>query len=156
MAKPAWKPWHEVVKLRDDVRTGELSLATFAADLHQVVMGEAKPVYQDPKEFFALTYPTYNLRELSKEVVLRLAGKNEKAVRQLALPYGGGKTHTLITLYHLVNDPKKLPDLPAVREFKEAIGVALPQARAAALPVGKLHFPKILLHKSPLALLAEP
>ena len=54
MAKPAWKPWHEVVKLRDDVRTGELSLATFAADLYQVVMGEAKPVYQDPKEFFAL------------------------------------------------------------------------------------------------------
>jgi hypothetical protein len=55
-------------------------------------------------------------------VVLRLAGKNEKAVRQLALPYGGGKTQTLITLYHLVRDPKKLPDLPAVREFKEAIG----------------------------------
>ena len=50
MAKSAWKPWHEVVKLRDDVRTGELSLATFAADLDQVVMGEAKPVYQDPKE----------------------------------------------------------------------------------------------------------
>ena len=86
MAKSASKPWHEVVKLRDDVRTGELSLATFAADLHQVVMGEAKPVYQDAKEFFALTYPTYNLRELSKEVVLRLAGKNEKAVRQLAFP----------------------------------------------------------------------
>ena len=106
MAKSAWKPWHEVVKLRDDVRTGELSLATFAADLYQVVMGDAKPVYQDPKEFFALTYPTYNLRELSKEVVLRLAGKSEKAVRQLALPYGGGKTHTLITLYHLVSDPK--------------------------------------------------
>ena len=32
MAKPIWKPWHEVVKLREDVRSGELSLATFAAD----------------------------------------------------------------------------------------------------------------------------
>ncbi len=94
MAKLAWTPWHQVVKLRDDVRTGEISLATFAADLYFVMMGEAKPVYQDPKEFFALTYPTYNLRELSKEVVLRLAGKKEKAVRQLALPYGGGKTHS--------------------------------------------------------------
>lgn len=149
MAKPAWKPWHEVVKLREDVRTGELSLATFAADLYQVMVGQAKPVYQDPKEFFALTYPTYNLRELSKEVILRLAGKNEKAVRQLALPFGGGKTHTLITLYHLVNDPKKLPDLPAVREFKEAIGVELPRARVAALPFDKLDVEKGMEAKSP-------
>ena len=149
MAKPAWKPWHEVVKLREDVRTGELSLATFAADLYQVMVGQAKPVYQDPREFFSLTYPTYNLRELSKEVVLRLAGKNEKAVRQLALPFGGGKTHTLITLYHLVNDPKNLPDLPAVREFKEAIGVELPQACVAALPFDKLDVEKGMETKSP-------
>ena len=41
MAKPIWKPWHEVVKLREDVRTGELSLATFAADLYQVMMAAA-------------------------------------------------------------------------------------------------------------------
>jgi len=149
MAKPAWKPWHEVVKLREDVRTGELSLSIFAADLHQVVMGEAKPVYQDPTEFFALAYPTYNLRELSKEVVLRLAGKNEKAIRQLALPYGGGKTHTLITLYHLVNDPKKLPDLPAVREFKEAIGGEPPRARVAALCFDKLDVEKGMEIRSP-------
>ena len=93
MAKLAWTPWHQVVKRRDDVRTGELSLATFAANLYFVMMDEAKLVYQDPREFFALTYPTYNLRELFKKVVLRLAGKKEKAVRQLALPYGGGKTH---------------------------------------------------------------
>lgn len=53
-------------------------------------------------------------------------------MRQLALPYGGGKTHTLITLYHLVSDPKKLPDLPAVREFKEAFGGEPPRARVAA------------------------
>jgi hypothetical protein len=149
MAKPEWKPWHEVVKLRDDVRTGELSLATFAADLYQVTMGEAKPVYQDPKEFFALTYPTYNLRELSKEVVHRLAGKNEKAVRQLALPYGGGKTHTLITLYHLVGDPKKLPDLPAVREFREAFGVEPPRSRVAALCFDKLDVERGMEAKSP-------
>lgn len=149
MAKPAWKPWHEVVKLREDVRTGELSLATFAADLHQVMMGQAKPVYQEPTEFFALTYPTYNLRELSKEVVLRLAGKNDKAVRQLAFPYGGGKTHTLITLYHLVNEPKKLPDLPAVREFRQAIGVEPPQARVVALPFDQIDPERGMNTKSP-------
>jgi hypothetical protein len=149
MAKPAWTPWHKAVTLREDVRTGELSLATFAADLYQVMMGQAKPVYQDPKEFFALTYPTYNLRELAKDVVLRLAGKNEKAVRQLALPYGGGKTHTLITLYHLVNDPTTLPDVPAVREFEETFGLKPPRARVAALPFDKLDVEKGMEVKGP-------
>ena len=64
-------------------------------------MGRARPIYQDPYDFFSFTYPTFKLRELAKDVVLRLAGKNDKAVRQLELTYGGGKTHTLITLFHL-------------------------------------------------------
>jgi hypothetical protein len=64
MSQRPWKAWHEVVRIRDDLRTGELSLAVFAADIHDVVMGTAKRVYQDPAEFFALTYPTFNLREL--------------------------------------------------------------------------------------------
>ena len=56
--KLPWTPWHEVVRLREDVRTGELSLADFAADLHDVVMQKgARPVYEDPGRFFALTYP---------------------------------------------------------------------------------------------------
>lgn len=50
-----------MVKLHDDLRTGELSLAIFAADLYDVVMGRAKPIYQKAEEFFALTYPTFNL-----------------------------------------------------------------------------------------------
>src|SRR5438093_4401586 len=105
MAKLAWTPWHKVVQLREDLKSGELSLAVFAADLYDVVMGTARPVYQDPREFFALTYPTFNLRELARDVVLRLLGQNDKAIRQLELTYGGGKTHTLITLLHLVRDP---------------------------------------------------
>ncbi len=123
MTQLAWKPWHQVVRLRDDLRSGELPLSIFAADLYDVVMRKARPVYREPSEFFALTYPTYNLRELAKEVVLRLARKNDKAVRQLELTYGGGKTHTLITLYHLVRDPAGLPALPAVQEFLQHIGM---------------------------------
>lgn len=85
----------------------------FAADLYNVVMQKgARPVYEDPTQFFALTYPTYNLRELVKDVMTRLVGKNDKAIRQLELTYGGGKTHTLITLRHLVDDSAHLPDLP--------------------------------------------
>ncbi len=86
-----WKPWHEIVELREDVRTGELTLANFAADIRDVVMQKgARPVYEDPGRFFALTYPTFPLRELARDVALRLAGRNTKAVRQLDLTYGGG------------------------------------------------------------------
>src|SRR6266567_1834999 len=134
MSKLTWKPWHEVVSLRDELKTDELSLSTFAADLYDVVMGRARPIYQNPYDFFSFTYPTFNLRELAKDVVLRLGGKNDKAIRQLELTYGGGKTHTLITLYHLTHDPRTLrSDLPAIQEFIQHIGQMPPQARTAVL-----------------------
>src|SRR5437870_2508507 len=142
MAKLAWTPWHKVVQLRDDLKSGELSLAIFAADLYDVVMGKARPVYQDPQEFFALTYPTFNLRGLARDVVTRLAGKHDKAIRQLELTYGGGKTHTLITLFHLVHDPAHLPHLPSVAEFTEHIGMTPPETRVAVLAFDKLDVEK--------------
>jgi hypothetical protein len=142
LSKTDLKPWHQVVQLREELRTGELSLSVFAADLYDVVMERARPIYQDPEQFFSFTYPTYNLRELAKDVVLRLAGKNDKAVQQLELTYGGGKTHTLITLYHLTNDPLRLPDIPAVREFQLHIGQTPPQARIAVLAFDKLDVEK--------------
>lgn len=138
---PKWKPWHEVVQLREELKSGELSLAMFAADLDEVILKKGKrPIYEDPKKFFGLTYPTYNLRNLARDVVRRLAGKSDKAVRQLNLTYGGGKTHTLITLFHLVDDPASLPDLPAVEEFRTHIdlGNSLPRARVAAISFDKL------------------
>jgi hypothetical protein len=150
MAKLPWKPWHEVVKLRDDLRSGELPLHMFAADLYEVMMQRGKrPVYEKPEHFFALTFPTYNLRQLVRDVVLRLAGKNDKAVRQLELTYGGGKTHTLITLRHLVHDPDKLPRLPAVGEFTEDIGQKPPKCRVAALCFDKLDVEKGMEVSSP-------
>ena len=135
------KPWHEVVTLRDELLTGELSLSMFAADLDEVILKKGKrPIYEDPAKFFSLTYPTFNLRNLARDVVRRLAGKSDKAVRQLNLTYGGGKTHTLITLFHLVNDPDLLPDLPAVAEFRTHIdlGNSLPKARVAAISFDNL------------------
>ncbi len=139
----SFTPWHQVVKLRDDLRSGELSLAIFAADLYAVSMGAARPIYQNPREFFSLTYPAHNLRKLAKEVVDRLAGRSDRAVRQLELTYGGGKTHALITLYHLVGNPEGLPmDLPAVREFVEHAGQVPPKARVAVLAFDKLDVEK--------------
>jgi hypothetical protein len=143
MPKQPWKPWHEVVSLREDLRAGELPLQMFAADLYEVLMQRGKqPVYEDPASFFALTYPTYTLRQLVRDVMHRVARKNDKAVRQLELTYGGGKTHTLITLRHLAGKPSALPNLPAVDEFKEAVEGKLAQARVVGLCFDKLDVEK--------------
>ena len=74
-------PWHEVVQLRDDLKSGELSLAVFAADLYDVVMQKGqRPVYEQPAQFFALTYPTLNLRELVKDVASSLGRAQRQGV----------------------------------------------------------------------------
>ena len=136
-------PWHQVVRLKPEIRSGELSLAEFAADLHEVVTEAGKrPIYEDPEKFFALTYPTHALRELVRDVAGRLAGQNTKAVRQLEMTYGGGKTHTLITLHHLFHDPDGLPDVAAVREFREHADFRLPRAATAALCFDKIDVEK--------------
>ena len=78
MPKLSWTPWHKVVRLREDLRSGDLPLHMFAADLYEVLMQSGKrPVYEGPEQFFALTFPTYNLRQLGRDVVLRMAGKKE-------------------------------------------------------------------------------
>lgn len=134
------KAWHEVVRLRDDVKSGELSLAMFAADLYDVMMQRpgGRKVYQDPVEFFALTHPSRGLRDLVADVAQRLQGKSDTAGRLLAVDYGGGKTHSLITLRHLFHDPRRLPRLPGVESFVNAIGAEPPSARIAALCFDKL------------------
>ena len=134
-----WTPWHEVVSLRDDLKSGELSLAVFAADLYDVLLQKGqRKVYEDPAEFFALTFPTLNLRELVRDVAQRLAGHSDKAYRSLSATYGGGKTHTLITLWHLVQDLSALPKLQTVAEFEAHIGGVMPRARVAALCFDKI------------------
>ena len=139
MPKDTLRPWHQVVRLKDELRTGELTLAEFAADLHEVSLGLGKrPVYEDPARFFALTYPTHALRELVKDVAERLAGDSAKAVRQLDLTYGGGKTHTLIALYHLFRDPSAVADLAAVEEFRQHVGAPLPRALPVCLCFDKI------------------
>ena len=140
---PTPAPWHKVVRLKPELRSGELTLAEFAADLHEVVTRAGRrPIYEDPARFFALTYPTHALRELVRDVAARLAGRSAKAVRQLEMTYGGGKTHTLITLHHLFHRPGALPDLAAVSEFREHADVPFVRAVTAALCFDKIDIEK--------------
>lgn len=139
MSATTVKPWTEVVRVREDVRTGALSLQEFAADLFDVVNHTGKrPIYENPETFFSLSYATSAQRDIAAATAERLRGKSDKAIRQLELTYGGGKTHTLVTLTHLYRDPAVLPDLPAVTEFKTAMGGEPPKARIAAVCFDKL------------------
>src|SRR5579883_3185117 len=137
MTKPKWTPWREVVTLRDEIKGDKWAANMFAADLHEVVIGRAEPVYRSPDAFFGSTFATRNLLEMVKEVASRLAGQSDRAVRQLDLIYGGGKTHALITLYHLFHAPQALPRNSTIDAFRSHCGISLPRARIAVLPFDK-------------------
>jgi len=135
MSTPAW---HTKCRIREEVRAGALRLAEFAADLNAVRTGEAPAVYRDANEFFYRTFPTYNLKRLVRDCLQRLAGHGGVPVIRFDVSYGGGKTHTLITLLHLAEQATRLADHPTVREFVQFSGLQeVPRARVALLPFDK-------------------
>jgi hypothetical protein len=110
----------------------------FAADLNGVRTGEAPSIYRDPNLLFARTYPTYRMKMLVRDVMTRLAGQGGKPVLRLQVAYGGGKTHTLITLLHLAEKGANHAHNNTVKEFSNFAGLSqLPEARVAILPCDK-------------------
>ena len=97
------KPWREVIYPHEDVAKGEFTASEFAADLHLVATGQATgPEYSDPVEFFSRTYITEGLRDLLSRAIKRLSGDvNASPVVNLQTNFGGGKTHSMLALYHL-------------------------------------------------------
>ena len=92
----------EGCKPRKEIIEGSHELETFAANLSRVVSNEAPEIYQNPEKFFGNTYPTEGLLTTIKEVFGRLTGSFPgKSVIKLETGLGGGKTHSLIALYHL-------------------------------------------------------
>lgn len=134
MTTPAW---HTLCTLRDDVRQGTLDESEFAAKLNGVRMDPNAPeVYRDAEKFFSRTFPTLRMKELVRDVFQRLADRGGTPVVRLQVAYGGGKTHTLITLLHLAERAASVANNPTVKEFIAATGLpALPEARVALLPL---------------------
>jgi predicted AAA+ superfamily ATPase len=95
------KPWREVVMPHDDVASGRYQQAEFAADLWQVHLGEGTDEYRNPVEFFRRTYLTESLKEMLVGAVRRLTVGGGDPVVQLQTNFGGGKTHSMLALYHL-------------------------------------------------------
>lgn len=96
------RPIFETCDPRPEVLHGELTEEIFAARLKDVLDGTAEPVYQDPARFFEHTYPTSGLKTLLAEALGRLSGAQptNSPIIRLETAFGGGKTHSLIALFH--------------------------------------------------------
>jgi predicted AAA+ superfamily ATPase len=94
------RPFTTVAVPHDDILKEKLTMDVFAADLWQVYKGTAPAEYQDPGEFFKKTFLTKGMTYLIDVVRNRLEGRGGDPVIQLQTPFGGGKTHSLIALYH--------------------------------------------------------
>lgn len=132
------KPWREVVTPHKDVASGLYQQAEFAADLWQVHMGEGGSEYLDPVEFFRRTYLTESLKRLLISGILRLSGAGGDPVVQLQTNFGGGKTHSMLALYHLVSGVAP-GDLVGIESLLEETGMdCLPRVRRVVLVGNKL------------------
>src|SRR5260370_4907863 len=132
------KPWREVVTPHKDVASGRYQQAEFAADLWQVHLGEGSDKYRKPAEFFRRTYLTHSLNQMLVGAVRRLAGQGGDPVVQLQTNFGGGKTHSMLALYHLFSDaaPGELAGIDEV--LKEAGASRPPKVNRVVLVGNKI------------------
>lgn len=108
--------WFNSIMPQYDIRNGQLDESIFAANIEEVATGTAPVVYQDLVSFFDRTYVTDGMRNLIRRVVQALNGtESQNRVISLQTGFGGGKTHSLISLYHVVKDSRTFKDLAAAR-----------------------------------------
>ncbi len=127
------KPWREVITPHPDVASGRFQQAEFAADLGQVYRGEGSNEYKNPADFFQRTFITHGLQQLLAGAIKRLTGAGGDPVVELQTNFGGGKTHSMLALYHLFSGtPAK--ELPGIEPVLKAVDVtSLPKTRRAVL-----------------------
>lgn len=133
-------PWREIISPHADVASGRFDQAEFAADLFEVASGTADEEYQDPKAFFGRTYLTAGLRDLLVGATRRLSGGGGDPVIELQTNFGGGKTHSMIALYHLAAG-LAAQDLPGVGEALAEEGLTIPSDVTRAVLVGQMISP---------------
>ena len=126
--------WREVMQPHPDVRKGQYKNAEFAADLAQVARGEGSIEYVDPVEFFSRTYITEGMKGLLTTTLQRVAGIGGEPVLQLKTSFGGGKTHSMLSIYHLFHGKLPLHRLPQMEALLGEAGMqSIPDANVAVL-----------------------
>ncbi len=138
-------PWREVVEPHQDVATGEFQQAEFAADLAKVHSGSAPAEYRDPRQFFSRTYLTEGLSALLIGAAKRLSGSGGDPVVELQTNFGGGKTHSMLALYHMAG-PTPVQDLSGLDQLLEKQGFSVPEGIKRAVLVGTSRGPQDVLN----------
>jgi predicted AAA+ superfamily ATPase len=134
-------PWREVVEPHQDVATGEFQQAEFAADLAKVHNGSAPSEYKNPTEFFARTYLTEGLSNLLIGAAKRLSGASGDPVVELQTNFGGGKTHSMLALYHMASGTAAR-DLPGLDQLLSEHSLTVPAKINRAVLVGTSRGPQ--------------
>lgn len=126
--------WFNNVIPHYDIRTGALDESVFAANLAEVAQGTGKEVYVDRTMFFEKTYITGGLKDLANRVILALNGEEtENRVISLQTGFGGGKTHSLISLYHIAKAGKDIESSAVAQSLlKENVRPQFDNAHVAA------------------------
>lgn len=128
------KPWSEIARPHKDVLEGTFKQSEFAADITQVATGTAPEEYQNAEKFFSRTYITEGMRLLLISVAQRLAGQGGDPVVQLQTAFGGGKTHTMLAVYHLASRKVSTDKLTGIPPVLDEAGITeLPTARMAVI-----------------------
>ncbi|MBF7011871.1 DUF499 domain-containing protein [Novosphingobium resinovorum] len=138
-------PWREVVEPHQDVATGEFQQAEFAADLAKVHSGSAPPEYRDPRQFFSRTYLTEGLSTLLVGAAKRLTGSGGDPVVELQTNFGGGKTHSMLALYHMAGSTP-VQDLSGLDQLLDQHGLTVPKGVNRAVLVGTSRGPQDVLN----------
>lgn len=135
------KPWREIAVPHRDVLEGTFQQSEFAADITAVNTGRASREYQDAVAFFERTFITEGMGLLLTQVAQRLAAKGGEPVVQLQTAFGGGKTHTMLAVYHMAKRQCPLSDLAGIPALINRAGLLdVPQAHVAVLD-GTAHAP---------------
>jgi Swt1-like HEPN/Protein of unknown function (DUF499) len=129
------RSWREVVTPQPDVTSGRYLFAEFAADLGQVHQGKGSDEYRVPRDFFQRTFLTHGLRRLLVDALQRLNGTGGDPIVDLQTNFGGGKTHSLLALYHLFSGVP-VSDLVGIEPVLQAAGLARPPQAQRAVLVG--------------------
>jgi len=111
-------PWRIACPPRDDVLEGRLHKDSFAADLAAADREEGSETYSDPLAFFNATHITNGLSLTLKNAAKRLGGDGGPSTIGLQTNFGGGKTHTLLSLLHMCR----------VKSFKDVENLSVVEA----------------------------
>ncbi|MBK9166737.1 MAG: DUF499 domain-containing protein [Bryobacterales bacterium] len=147
--KPAagLRPWREIITPHPDVASGRFQQAEFAADLWQVFLKEGSDEYRDPVEFYRRTFITEGIQKLLSNALLRMAGHGGDPVVELQTNFGGGKTHSMLALWHLFGGVPA-GQLAGLETVTKMAGVSQPPKVRRAVLVGNRMSPADL-HKKP-------